>query len=197
MSGVMTMKIRVDDITAESRELAFEEAETEINRTLASGPIVEYVLTRPVGVDLTHYRAGTEVFLNGAVEAAVRASCARCAEEFLTSCGRRFRYVLSPKSIGYDGEKDLRGEDLEFSLYEGDYVDLAPLVREQVLLALTARPLCRDDCRGLCPSCGANRNEGDCSCRPEVADPRLAVLRTLKASSGLIQKSQIKAKSGS
>jgi uncharacterized protein len=180
----MAMKLRVDDITAESRELAFAEPENEINRTLASGPTVEYSLTAPVVVELSFYRAGTEVFLSGAVEAAVNANCARCVEEFATSRGRPFRYVLAPKAIGYDGDNDLRGEDLEFSLYEGDHVDLTPLVREQVLLALAERPLCREDCLGLCPRCGANRNEGDCACLPEGADPRLAVLRTLKVGRG-------------
>jgi DUF177 domain-containing protein len=57
---------------------------------------------------------------------------------------------------------------------------LTPLVREQVLLALTDRPLCREDCRGLCPQCGANLNEKVCGCAVEKLDPRLSVLRALK-----------------
>jgi uncharacterized protein len=48
------------------------------------------------------------------------------------------------------------------------------------LLALTERPLCRDECRGLCPRCGTNLNERDCGCTTEANDPRLAVLRNLK-----------------
>jgi uncharacterized protein len=87
--------------------------------------------------------------------------------------------VLSPKAIGYDDD-NLRAEDLEFSLYEGTEVDLSPLIREQVLLALPTRPLCEDDCRGLCPHCGVNLNRTTCECRVENLDPRLEAIRSLK-----------------
>lgn len=176
----MTMKLRIDDITAESRDLSFAEAEGEINRALAKGPISEYQLVRPVQVELAYYRAGTELFLQGTVEAATSANCARCAEDFATTTRREFRYVLAPKSLGVETETGLRQEDLEFTLYDGDEVDLTPLVREQVLLALAERPLCREDCAGLCARCGANLNLGRCDCRVEMAVPRLAVLRSLK-----------------
>ena len=174
------MKLRVDDITAEAREISFAEPEAEINRTLGRGPVNEYRLDRPIQVGLSFYKAGTELFLTGEVEAKATACCARCAEEFKAERRRPFRYVLAPKSIGYDGDAEQRSDDLEFSLYEGDEVDLTPLIREQVLLALTDRPLCQEDCRGLCPQCGANLNESACGCRSERFDPRLAVLRTLK-----------------
>jgi len=176
------MKLRIDDITAESRDLTFAEPEAEINRALGMGPISEYQLMRPVQVELAYYRAGTELFLQGTVEVATKANCARCAEDFATTARREFRYVLAPKSLGDEAETDLRQEDLEFTLYEGDEVDLTPLIREQVLLALAERPLCREDCAGLCARCGANLNVGRCDCRVETADPRLAVLRSLKVS---------------
>jgi uncharacterized protein len=174
------MKLRIDDITAESRSLSFCEPEQEINRALNSGPMHEYRLLAPIGVELSYYRAGLELFLEGVVEAEASADCARCAEEFTTSCQRPFRYVLAPKSIADQDGSDPRAEDLEFSLYEGDHVDLAPLVREQVLLALAERPLCGENCKGLCPTCGANLNQGACGCRRERSDPRFAVLRNLK-----------------
>jgi len=174
------MKLRIDDITAESRHISFSEPEKEINHALDSGPIHEYRLLRPVGVDLSYYRAGMELFLEGSVDAQTSANCARCAEEFSTSARRAFRYVLAPKSVADEEGSDPRSEDLEFSFYDGDHVDLSPLVREQVLLALTERPLCREDCKGLCASCGANLNEAPCGCTKEKGDPRLAVLRTLK-----------------
>jgi uncharacterized protein len=75
---------------------------------------------------------------------------------------------------------DLSVEDLSFGFYEREEVDLAPLVRETMILALPTKPLCREDCRGLCPRCGANRNGGECGCRQEWSDPRLEVLRDLK-----------------
>jgi uncharacterized protein len=177
---VIAMKLRVEDITAEAKEISFGEPEHEINRILASGPLTEYRLERPIAVELAYYRAGTELFFQGTLEGQAQAFCARCVEEFAATRKRRFRYVLAPRAVGYDNQADLRAEDLEFSLYDGEEVDLTPLIREQMLLALTERPLCREDCRGLCPHCGANLNESDCDCRTESFDPRLAVLRSLK-----------------
>jgi uncharacterized protein len=178
--GALAVKLRVDDITADAKELSFSEPEGEINRALGLGPIREYRLEGPVNVALAYYRAGTEIFFRGEFTAATVATCARCAEEFVAPSGRGFRYVLAPRAIGDDRNAGLRVEDLEFSLYDGEEVDLTPLIREQMLLALPTRPLCREDCRGLCPRCGANLNEHDCGCSIESVDSRLAILRTIK-----------------
>ena len=63
---------------------------------------------------------------------------------------------------------------------EGDLLDLQPLVREMVMLDAPSTPLCRDDCAGLCPTCGTNLNEGSCGCAPAPADPRWDALDGLK-----------------
>lgn len=63
---------------------------------------------------------------------------------------------------------------------EGDLLDLEPLVREMVMLDAPSTPLCREDCAGLCPTCGANLNEGSCDCAPAPADPRWEALQGLK-----------------
>ncbi|HKV55600.1 MAG TPA: DUF177 domain-containing protein [Candidatus Binataceae bacterium] len=176
------MKLRIDDITADAREFRFAEPESEINRALASGLVHEYTVKSPVRVSISCYRAGTDVFVTGSAEATAAAACSRCAEDFEGAKHRAFRYVLAPKVIGEGKDAALRVEDLEFSVYEGEEIDLSPLIREQVLLALTERPLCREECRGLCPHCGANLNEQDCGCTAAAFDPRLAVLRNLKVS---------------
>jgi uncharacterized protein len=178
--GGEVVKLRIEDITADAKELSFSEPEGEINRALGLGPIREYRLEGPVSVVLSYYRAGTELFFRGEFTAATIATCARCTEEFIAPSGRSFRYVLAPRSIGDDSKGDLRIEDLEFSLYDGEVVNLTPLICEQMLLALPTRPLCREDCRGLCPRCGTNLNERECGCVIESADARLSVLRSIK-----------------
>jgi DUF177 domain-containing protein len=174
------VRLRIDDITAERGEISFAEPEQEINRTLARGALREYFVKAPVQVSLSYYRAGSEIFVGGTLDAATTASCSRCVEEFDLPSHRSFRYVLAPKVMSDENDFALRAQDLEFSFYQGDEVDLTPLIREQVLLALAERPLCREECRGLCPQCGANLNEGGCGCIIEAPDPRLAVLRSLK-----------------
>jgi uncharacterized protein len=176
------VKLRVDDITAEGREISFAEPEQEVNRMLVRGPLHEYIVKAPLQVSLSYYRAGTEIFISGTLDTATTASCSRCAEEFDLPGHRRFRYVLAPRSMSDDKDFALKAEDLEFSFYQSDEIDLTPLIREQALLALAERPLCSDECRGLCPQCGANLNQGDCGCSFRGFDPRLAVLRSLKVS---------------
>ena len=178
---MIPVKLRVDDITAEAKALSFAEPEGDINRILEKGPLKEFHVQAPMRVEMEYYRAGTELFFQGQLHASTQEVCARCAEEFTAPSERGFRFVLTPRTVGL-ADDNLREEDLEFSVYDGDEVDLSPLLREQFLLSLPTRPLCREDCRGLCPQCGANLNHTACGCRPQAADPRLAALRALKLS---------------
>ena len=174
------MILRIDEISAEAREVSFFQSEDEVNRRLALGPVHEFRVDGPIAVDLSYYRAGMELFFEGRLSATLVASCARCAEEFSAPGARPFRFVLAPRAAGDDDDGRLRTEDLEFSLYDGDQIDVAPLVAEQLILALPSRALCREDCKGLCPNCGTNLNLHGCGCEQQVRDPRLAVLRALK-----------------
>lgn len=174
------MRLRVDEITAETRRISFAQPEEEVNRRLSQGALHEFRAAGPIAVELSHYRAGMELFFEGELSAETVAPCARCAEEFKTRCARSFRFVLAPRASGADGDGNLRTEDLEFSFYDGDEIDLGPLVTEQLILALPSRALCREDCRGLCSHCGTNLNFHKCECESEMPDLRLAVLRTLK-----------------
>jgi DUF177 domain-containing protein len=174
------VKLRLEDISAEAKEFHFAESQADTNRALAQGPVREYQIEGPISVEVSVYRAGTDIFFEGRLRARAHTACARCAEEFDIDAEHPFRFVLAPKAVGFGEETDLRTEDMEFSLYEGEEIDLSPLIREQLLLSLPTRPLCREDCRGLCPHCGINLNRGTCGCKEERLDPRFAALRSLK-----------------
>ena len=75
---------------------------------------------------------------------------------------------------------ELEEEDLTFSVFDGEVIDIDELVREQVILAIPVRVLCREDCRGLCPTCGADRNFKECGCESAETDPRWAALKNLR-----------------
>jgi uncharacterized protein len=74
---------------------------------------------------------------------------------------------------------EVPAEDLDLFPFDGERVDLEPLFREQFVLAIPYAPLCREDCAGLCPQCGIDRNTGTCTCEKPI-DPRLAALKGLK-----------------
>ncbi len=175
------MKLRIEDITAEAKQLTFAEPETEVNRLLQQGPVREFRVAAPISVTVAYYRAGTDVFVGGRILAETRAACARCVEEFATTRGRDFRYLLTPRVMRLHDGKEPRAEDVDLSSYDGDEIDLSPLIREQLILALPSRALCDENCRGLCPHCGQNLNLGECGCRAEIRDPRLAALKTIAA----------------
>src|SRR5262245_23718739 len=95
------------------------------------------------------------------------------------------KFDLRYLPVGTEGggaDREVSDDDLDASVYSEDQIDLNELLREQFYLALPMKPLCRDDCAGLCPQCGTNRNTATCACAPQWEDPRLAPLKRLKSS---------------
>ena len=78
-----------------------------------------------------------------------------------------------------DDGAEVAEDDLGVSFYKDETLDLGELMREQFILALPMKPLCRADCAGLCPVCGMNRNRETCGCQSEWIDPRMEALRRL------------------
>ena len=107
--------------------------------------------------------------------------CSRCTEEYSFTLDKPFEFVLTPDPTKAERRaEELRRDDLGISYYSAEEIDLEPLIAEQVILALPTRPLCSDDCRGLCSQCGANLNKEACACDAERGDPRMAIFRSLK-----------------
>jgi DUF177 domain-containing protein len=173
------MKILVDDIEASPKELSYREDVAELNARLDRGAH-EYSMQDDLRVDVEHYRAGLELFFRGTMQGHVRGTCARCLEEFVFPVRHAFDFVLVPRAAAGTEPAHLSADDLALSHYEGEEIDLTPLVHEQAILALPTRPLCREGCLGLCARCGANLNAGPCGCPAQTTEPRLAVLHTLK-----------------
>jgi uncharacterized protein len=102
-------------------------------------------------------------------------------KDFSLPVEHEFDFVLIPAPSGSAGStEELRREELGLSYYSGDEINLAPLIREQVMLALPTRALCAEDCRGLCGGCGVDLNHEDCRCSRATEDPRMAFFRTLR-----------------
>jgi uncharacterized protein len=119
--------------------------------------------------------------LEGRVRTELELACSRCVDPFRMPVDGAFDLRYLPASaMSQEDEREIAADDLDTSYYRDDRIDLNELLREQFYLALPMKPLCRDDCRGLCPQCGANLNLAACGCAPRWADPRLEPLRALK-----------------
>ncbi len=115
------------------------------------------------------------------VTAPVLIDCSRCLEEISSAESVSFRTAfVSNDEFTEDQEIELDLQDLELSFADDDEVDLVEVIREQIVLALPSRPLCREDCKGLCNICGGNLNKTECDCTTEETDPRWAALKDLK-----------------
>jgi uncharacterized protein len=173
------MKIPVDQIKATPTALHYAEGVGELNDRLGRGVRDFRLGDGGLDVDVEYHRAGLDVFFDGSLRGQVTGTCSRCLEDYAFPLDHPFVFVLTPRAALVDPEARLTADDLALSFYEGDEIDLTPLVHEQAILALPTRPLCRDACRGLCARCGANLNGGPCGCPAAPPDPRLAVLHTL------------------
>jgi len=125
-------------------------------------------------------RMGETVFIEGEIESVAEAVCSRCLGEVRLPVRLDFRYTLVPVKESIKDNVELRTDDLDFGFYEGEVVDLSPLIYEQIMLQIPMKILCSEACKGLCPQCGANLNVGNCDCRKDQGDERFAVLRNLK-----------------
>jgi uncharacterized protein len=141
--------------------------------------------------ELDLYADTTHVFAAGTFKGEVTVACSRCVEPVKLPIDEKLRVTFMPQHelpADEDGEgagdgegegEEVAEEDLDLFPYDGEMVDLEPLFREQFVLAVPYAPLCREDCKGLCPQCGIDRNTGTCGCEPPI-DPRLAALKGLK-----------------
>lgn len=135
----------------------------------------------PVKLAFDIYKDKDQFRLAGSVQTTLELPCSRCLDPFTWPVDSSFdlRYQPHARNTG-EGEREIEEDDLTTAFYENDTIDLGQLMREQFYLALPMKPLCGDDCKGLCPTCGTNWNKGACDCTNQWEDPRLAALKTLK-----------------
>jgi uncharacterized protein len=141
----------------------------------------EFRLVAPVrfGADVRKDRE--KVRLVGRVATTMEVACSRCLDSFAVPMDAAFDLLFLPPSVeSASGEHEIDDQDAGVSYYRDDVIDLAEVMREQFLLALPMKPLCREACEGLCPECGANRNTSACGCQATWVDPRMAPLAKLR-----------------
>ena len=117
----------------------------------------------------------------GKLETRLQIPCARCLEAVPYAVNRSFELLFRPQSVNVGpDEREMQDKDSEIAFYEGNGVELKDILREQILLAVPIKTVCREDCRGLCPHCGKNLNAESCSCKVEPKDPRWDALKSFK-----------------
>jgi uncharacterized protein len=121
-----------------------------------------------------------EIRVTGHVKVPMEADCDRCLEPAPAEVDSDFELYYRPVSEGYGEEKAIDEGEAEMGFYEGDGLELNEVLREYVLLALPMQRLCSEDCKGICPVCGQNRNQNECHCQAGAQDDRWAALKELQ-----------------
>ncbi len=170
------MRIELENLEGSKGDFAHVYQPEELN------PVDERVsLTAPAAVNGKVRLSGNQVFVNGHVEARAQVECDRCLKpvELPVNADFTLEYI---SDLDYQTARavELTEDEMSVSVFDGEAIDVDEIVKEQILLAVPTRMLCREDCKGICPECGTDRNTGECNCVTKEIDPRWAVLKNLK-----------------
>lgn len=145
--------------------------------------------------ELNLYIEGENVFGRGQLTGFVDVACSRCVGPVRVAIEEPLAVTFMPAARMPEGDDDdekddadvesaevdaAEADDIDVYPYHGEEIDLEPLMREQIILAVPFAPLCSESCRGLCPVCGIDRNTGTCTCDATPPDPRWSALKNLK-----------------
>jgi uncharacterized protein len=135
----------------------------------------------PLEVRATAELLEGQIRISGTLHTRLELVCARCLEPVSEEVSREFDlFYRLAKEGPHDETIHLKLDDTDIAFFEGDGLFLTDVLAEQVFLAIPMKVICRSDCRGLCPHCGANLNSEECRCETHTSDPRLAPLARLK-----------------
>lgn len=140
-----------------------------------------YRISGPVTVEGEIEKHIASVNVRGSISGKSEVDCSRCLKAVEQSLSIDFDVeYLTDGRLGSDGEHEIDQADLETDELQGDLLDVTQLAREQILLNIPEQFFCRDDCKGLCETCGGNLNLVDCKCGQDEIDPRWEALKDLK-----------------
>jgi uncharacterized protein len=170
------VRIELENLEGRKGDFAHVYQPDELN------PVDERVrLTAPAAVTGKVRLSGNEVFVSGHVDTRAQIECDRCLQpvEAPVSADFTLEYITGSE---YESSEvaELTEAEMSVAVFDGEGLDVDEIVKEQILLAVPTRMLCREDCKGICPECGIDRNTGECSCVADDIDPRWAALKNFK-----------------
>lgn len=141
----------------------------------------DFNIKEPISIRGTIKKFGKDLYVKGHLLTEMIMCCSRCIENFTYTLDTGFEATYIPLGNELlEEERELNHKDLDILFYKDEKIDLRDVVRDQIVLSVPLKSLCKADCLGLCPKCGQNLNISKCDCTLEDVDPRLEVLKKLK-----------------
>ena len=143
---------------------------------------------QPLNIRLKAFKIRELFEVQGAFRTRVRLPCSRCLKDFDRLLASDFELTYTKEIPGLmdvfeDEEIELRVEEIGMFYFKGEEINLQQGIQEQVVMAFPLQPLCDDNCKGLCPKCGSDLNQGDCGCKRKPGTNKFAALKNLKLDS--------------
>ena len=179
------MEILIEQITAEGIVFEFEKSVETFPVLAEMAANGECKFAAPIRTALRALRIGDLVEIDGDIETSVRLPCSRCLQPFENHLKSHFALTCLHRAT--DGREETEPQEVELSsgdmgivYFQGEKIHLKYTIQEQVVMAFPFRALCKKDCKGLCPKCGADLNEDLCDCDRSSSPGKFAVLKNLK-----------------
>ncbi len=180
MKTKKTLQISIKSIPETGKDLSLDLGREWFDRWRKEDPGLEFS-QGAIGGMVSLAKHGHDILVRGHLKGWLGLACGRCLEPFEAPLTADFDLLLVPAPAAEaPEEEELSAAELDLDFYAGETVDLEAVIREQIILMVPLKPLCREDCRGLCPICGANLNRETCSCKAEKSDSPFAELAKLK-----------------
>jgi uncharacterized protein len=171
MEDLKKWGISVEDIPPEGITIEFKEISDLGEDFNIKEPFSGYFKLKKLGI---------EVKLEGFLKGVLSLQCDRCLSSFDFPIEHSFKIDIKPvNSLNIEEEKELSEEEMEVSFYESSWISFYEILKEEIYLSIPYKKLCKPDCKGLCPVCGANLNETQCNCKVYKKESPFAVLKNL------------------
>ncbi len=175
----MSFKFRVADIPPDGIVAPYEMTSDDLDARLADLEGERIRVAAPLKIELKIEPTGNRVVVRGRLETVLRLECARCLEAFDYPVAENVFVVYTAEESDLSQE-ELEAEELNQEFFDGEEIDVWPVLQEHLVMTLPIKPLCDDDCKGLCPVCGRNKNTGQCQCETVKGHPGLARLSEIR-----------------
>lgn len=183
------MKLLVDRLTNDPTDFVFEGTPAWLEDLAPDSELADAV-TEPFVFRVRAHLMAEQVYVEGEAVGAFELACGRCLKRYRSPVREPFRLVLEPAGARLPADPEgvaalerdglVLSEELESGWFRGPEVQLEHFLQEVIAAGLPLKPLCREECSGLCPSCGIDRNEGRCDCREEKPESPFAALAGLR-----------------
>lgn len=180
---MLGLEYRIKDLESDDKELSIPLSREHLSDAL--GDFEPNLDECSATISGTLSKQSSVVQCDGWLRGQLALACQRCLEPTRLPLDVRLHTLYTPAGQGAGepteaSDEDVDDDDLDYAHHNGETVDLWPVVRESMILAVPITVLCKEDCRGLCPSCGVDRNTTECSCKPAAPLSPFAALKDLK-----------------